>query len=59
MTKYFEFNDKKANKDLEDQVRVNIQHQNKYHMDYDTCTLTYICNKYKQQNFGIPAIICE
>ena len=39
MTKYFELNDKKVNKDLQEKVRVNVQHQDQYHMDYATCTL--------------------
>ena len=57
MIKYFELNDKKVNKGLFKQKMVNTQHKNKYYMDCDTCTLTCIHNKSKNQNIEIPDIV--
>ena len=38
-------------------VRVNIQHHNQYHMDYGTCTLTYIHIRRQKKSIYIPAMI--
>ena len=57
LEKYFELNDKKLNKEIKQQGKLNIQHQNKYHMNYGNCTLTYIPNKCTQHNIEIPGII--
>ena len=58
MTKYFELNDKNVNKDLQEKRRVNLQHQNQYHLDYGTFTLILIHKKRKVQNIEIPGVIC-
>ena len=57
MTKYFELNDEKVNKNLLSKGSIDLNCQSDYQMDYGNCTLTCVHWKIKQKNIEIPGII--
>ena len=58
LTKYFELKNEEINNNLQRKGRVNLNNQQRYHMDYGTCTLTCVHNKFKPFNIKIQRIIC-
>ena len=57
MSKYFELNNKKVNKDLRKRVYVDLEDANGYHLDYGNCTLTFVHATQHRRNIKIPEII--
>ena len=57
MTKYFELNDEKVNKDLLSKGSVDLKSQPDYEMDFRSCTLTCVHWKLKRKNIEISGII--
>ena len=56
MNKYFDLIDKRIHQDLQDKGWVDLQNQNKYHMDYGNCTFTCFHHKLTRKNIEIPGI---
>ena len=59
LTKYFELNNEEIDNNLPRKGRVNLNNQQRYHMDYGTYNLTCIHKKLKWFNIEIPGIICS
>ena len=57
MTKYFELNDEKVNKDMLLKGSVDLKSQSDYQRDYGSCTLICVHHKLKRKNIEIPGII--
>ena len=57
MTKHFELNDEKVNKDLLSKGSVDLKSQSDYQMDYGSCSLICVHWKLKRKNIEILGII--
>ena len=59
MTKYFDLNNERLHQDIMENGCVDLQKQNRYHMDYGHFNLTYIHTKLKRKHIEIPGIVLE